>query len=342
MLRALIFVPFLFTGYQDQEKSPHAKVYDKIVDSVVGIMARNALGDYTGTGVIISEDGYILTSSTIVMKSTDKENLRVWVHGPKKYESSKEIKLKDGVKIREVEIVGVSKDEEIAIIKIHPKQKLKPIKFGNSGKIKVGEVVYAVGNAGAMIKTITDNDQATFQMGLLSGFYRLKETKQASSFKGYLFETTALFNPKMEGGPLVSTKGEMIGLLTPNYSPHRFVGHAIPVNVFKKRIKFIIEEYKKKKSATEISNLNVKGYSGIQVKDKDGKVVISKVEKASPADKKGLMAGDTILKLGNKTIKSSKDFDEFIKDMKVGSILRIMLDIDGFKTQVQIKLIEKK
>ncbi len=341
MWRVLILAPILLIFVEKQDKSPNAKVFDKVADSVVGIMARGSLGDYTGAGVIIDHEGenYIITSSTIIQDSTEK--LRVWTRGPKRYDSEKEFQIsKDAKPIKEVEIVGVSTKEEIAILKItKPRQILKPIKFADSDKCTVGEVVYAVGNAGMFTKSIIDNDEPTFQMGLLSGYYIIKESKQAATYKGYLFETTALFNPKMEGGPLVNTKGEMIGLLTPNYSPHRFVGHAIPVNGFKHRIKQIIEEYKRR--ITEIRT-DAEGYLGLKVKEKDGKVIVDKVEKESPADKIGLRSGDWIVKIGDKEINKAAEFDEFVKGLKSGSIVKMTVDIDGLKQEIQITLVEKK
>ena len=343
MWRLLVVLPFV-VGYpqdkKDDKKSPSAKVYDKVVDSVVGIMSRLPLGDASGTGVVIDEEGYILTSSTIITEGTEK--FRVWTHGPRRYDFEKEIEISKGVKVKEVEIVGVSFEEEIAVVKINkPRQKLKAIKFADSGKAKVGDVVYALGNAGMMTKSIIDNDQATFQMGLLSGYYNIRDTKQSATYKGYMFETTALFNPKMEGGPLVNTQGEMIGMLTPNYSPHRFVGHAIPVNVFKKKIRLLIEEYKKR-STTSIKNNEADGYSGMELADKNGKVVISKVDPDSPADRKGLRVGDVVLKIGGKDIKAASDFNDYMKGLKVGAVLRFVVEIDGQKEEIQFSLEEKK
>src|SRR6185295_15617177 len=217
-----------------QDKPPaddaHQAVYKKVVDSVVAVRAMATLGERSGSGVILSKEGLILTSyATCPDGST---NIRVWVKGPRLYTA---------------EIVGTSKKEELTLLRIKPRGELKPVELGESGKIRTGEVSYTIGNAA---NSIILDDQPSFNVGVVSAIYRLADERANSTYTGQVIETTAAVNVGMEGAPCLNADGKMVGVVTLNYSPHRFLGTAIPMD----EIRTSIERLKKGVSeATEIA-----------------------------------------------------------------------------------------
>src|SRR5439155_3083170 len=155
----------------------------------------------------------ILTSYAVCPEGASK--IRVWVHGPKLYEA---------------EIVGTSRKDELVLLKIRPRAELKPVELGSSAAVKIGDLSYSLGNAANSI--ITD-DQPSLNVGIISGFYRLTEDRANSTYVGMVLESTAAVNVGMEGAPILDGAGRMVGLVTLNYSPNRFLGDAIPIDELK-------------------------------------------------------------------------------------------------------------
>src|SRR5205814_3655503 len=113
-----------------QTDDAHRAVYRKTADSVVAIRAMAPLGERSGSGVILSKDGYLLTSYAACPDGAT--NIRVWVKGPRLYTA---------------EIVGTSKKDELTLLRIKPRGELKPVELGESGKVRTGEASYTIGNA---------------------------------------------------------------------------------------------------------------------------------------------------------------------------------------------------
>jgi putative serine protease PepD len=296
----------------------HQKVYSKTVDSVVAIRAMAPLGERSGSGVILSKEGLILTSYAVCPEGATK--IRVWVHGPKLYEG---------------EIVGTSRKDELVLLKIRPRAELKPAALGSSSAVKVGDLSYSLGNAA---NSIILDDQPSFNVGIVSGFYRLTEDRANSTYTGMVLETTAAVNVGMEGAPILNEAGSMVGLITLNYSPNRFLGNAIPID----ELKPVIDRLKAAKAATDetASESAGEGYLGMKLKESNGKVVVDEVDKDGPAARAGFGKGDVIVEVANVKVKSAAEVAERLKGLEAGSILWIR--IDGESQPFKVVLEKKK
>ncbi len=201
-------------AYAENSDNRYSLVYEKISPSVVAIEANIDIGISSGTGCIISDDGVILTSLHVINKAKDIEVVT---------SSGKTYKAK---------VIGVLKNKnDLALIKINPKEPLKTVKLGNSESIKVGQVVLAIGNPFGFRGTLTT--------GIISRIdYQRKK-----------IQTDAAINPGCSGGPLVNLEGEVIGINQSIYNPDNNrsnigIGFAVPSNYAKD---FILSWEKSKK-----------------------------------------------------------------------------------------------
>ena len=298
----------------------HQRVYRNVVDSVVAVRALAPLGERSGSGVVLSKDGLLLTSYAVCPDGAT--NIRVWVKGPRLYTA---------------EIVGTSKKDELTLLRVKPRGELKPVELGESGKIRGGEISYTIGNAA---NSIILDDQPSFNVGVVSAAYRLSDERANSTYTGPVLETTAAVNVGMEGAPCLNADGKMVGLVTLNYSPHRFLGTAIPMD----EIRPVIERLKKGAAAVvEDAPVGEKGWLGLQVKSGEGgKVVVVSVDKDGPADLAGFGKGDVILEVANTPVKSAQDFEERLKAMEVGSVVWFKADQAGRVETFKVTLEKKK
>ena len=181
-------------------------VYEKINPAIVSIEAQLDDGISAGTGCIVTSDGVILTGSHVV------EGCR-----------SVEVTTYNGQTYDAKVISKMGKNNDLALLKISPKTSLKTVKFGDSGSIKVGQRVLAIGNPFGFAGTLTQ--------GIIS---RIDYTKNK-------IQTDAAINPGCSGGPLLNSAGEVIGINQSIYNPDNNIsnigiGFAIPINDAKKFI----------------------------------------------------------------------------------------------------------
>lgn len=304
---------FLSAGSGPLQENPE-QVYERVRPSVVAIRSLAVLGERSGTGVVIDRDGLILTSYSVVPRGA--KNIRVWTTGPGLH--------------RDVEIVGTSRKHEISLLRIRPKKPLVPIRFGKSGRIRIGDTAYTAGNAANSI--ILDN-QLSFQVGVISAIYTLEEPRANSTYRGVVLETSAAVNIGMEGSPLLDRRGRMIGFVTLNYSPNRFLGCAIPIDD-----QLFVLERLKEKGKPDPDPAPSEGVLGISVRAKDGGLVVDKVVPGSSAEHAGLMPGDILESIGKTPLRKPEDLQEALKGMKSGDVIWISLrDIGEIKIELRGK-----
>jgi S1-C subfamily serine protease len=317
VLAAVLLLAVAGTASAQTDDSNRA-VYRKVVDSVIAVRAMAPLGERSGSGVILSKDGLLLTSYAACPDGAT--NIRVWVKGPRQYLA---------------EIVATSKKDEMTLLRIKPRGELKPVELGESGSLKTGEVSYTIGNAA---NSIILDDQPSFNVGVISALYRLGDERANSTYTGPVIETTAAVNVGMEGAPCLNGDGKMIGFVTLNYSPHRFLGTAIPIDELKPMI-----ERLKKGTAEVLETLpSGEGWIGLSVKAVGGRVVVESVEKDSPGDLAGFGKGDAILQIGNAPVKTAAEFEKVVREMEAGSIVWIKGDFGGKVETVKVTLEKKK
>ena len=274
----------------------------------------------TGSGVIFSQDGYIVTNNHVVGFA---DKITVTDYEGKKYNARK---------------IGVDELTDLAVIKIDGAKGLSSIKIGDSDKVQVGEWVLAVGNPfGYLTSTVT--------AGIVSAKGRsldiIPNKKRIEEF----IQTDAAINPGNSGGALVNLQGELIGINTAIATPTGvFAGYsfAIPANIVKKVISNIIET-----GGNVIrTDIGVSGYDvtddlvaefGLKLKTNQG-FYIDAVEKRSSAQFGGLVPGDVIIGINTSAVKDYDDIEKLIKFNKVGDKLTIKINRKGKEIDVPVQL----
>jgi serine protease Do len=301
-----------------QSDGTNRGVYQKAADSVIAVRALAPLGERSGSGVILSKEGLLLTSYAVCPDGAT--NIRVWVKGPRLYTA---------------EIVGTSKKEELTLLRIKPRGELKPVELGDSGKVRTGEVSYTIGNAA---NSMILDDQPSFNVGIVSAVYRLAEERANSTYTGRVIETTAAVNVGMEGAACLNADGKMVGFVTLNYSPHRFLGTAIPID----ELRPVIERLKKGTASVAETAPAGEGWIGLKVKSEGGRVVVESVDKNGPAELAGFGKGDIILEVANTPVKTTQELEEKLKGMEAGSVVWFKADVAGKVETVKVTLEKKK
>lgn len=262
----------------------------------------------SGTGFIISKQGYIVTNAHVVQyvtKSPDSYSVTVLLHG-----EEKEIPA---------EIVGTDVQTDIAVLKVTTDKDLPCVRLGDSDKLQSGELVIAIGNAlGQLDDTVT--------VGVVSG------TNREISNNGYrlkVIQTDAAINNGNSGGPLINSFGEVVGITNAKIvtSTSEGLGFAIPINSVKSIIEKLIN-YGKVTNRPYLG-LSVKYYEEGQYKDGTAGVYVSVLTAGGPAEKAGLKIGDRLISLGGVEIKKSNDIIDVRDSHKVGDSIEAVVDRDG-------------
>lgn len=240
----------------------------------------------TGSGVIISEDGYIVTNNHVVK---DASEIEITLNNKKTYKAK---------------LVGTDSKMDIALLKIEATEKLPYSVFADSDAVKIGEWALAVGNPYNLTSTVT--------AGIVSAKARNLDTNGIQSF----IQTDAAVNPGNSGGALVNTRGELIGINTMISSQTgSYIGYsfAVPSNITRKIIEDIMEFGNVQRGilGVEGGELNGNASKDLGVSETEG-FYIKKVTKNSGAEKAGLTKGDIIKKIDNQNISTFAELSGYI------------------------------
>jgi Do/DeqQ family serine protease len=266
----------------------------------------------TGSGVIISEDGYIVTNNHVVK---DASEIEITLNNKKSYKAK---------------VIGTDSKMDIALLKIDADEKLPYTTFANSDSVKIGEWVLAVGNPYNLTSTVT--------AGIISAKARNLDTAGIQSF----IQTDAAVNPGNSGGALVNTRGELIGINTMISSPTgSYTGYsfAIPSNNAKKIIDDLIEfgNVQRGVLGVEGGELNAMASKELGVKETQG-FYINKVQQKSGAEKAGLQKGDIIIKLDNQNIATYADLSGYINTKRPNDKIEVTIIREGKNKVVPVVL----
>ena len=268
-----------------------------------------------GAGVIYNaERGLVVTNSHVVR---NVERIKVI--------------LKDG---REIigEVLGTDEDTDLAVVHISSKTPLAEVKFGDSSKIRVGQLVVAVGNPYGL------NDTTTF--GIISGLKR--ENINLSRYEDFI-QTDASINPGNSGGPLLNIKGEVIGINTAIINYAQSIGFSIPSNMVKHVVEQLVEhgEVHRGWLGVGIDPVSEEVAKRSKVQVGEG-VIINSVFEGDPADMAGLKVGDIILKIGGSEINSPNSMIRVIGAITPGQTINLDILRDGKPKLVPVKLESRK
>lgn len=311
-------------------------VANKVLPSIVGITVEYTVsspyygyqlqssGTASGSGVIISEDGYILTNNHVV--NTSSNSIFYQVSDANKVT----VRLYNDEKEYEAKIIGTDKTTDLAVIKIE-KDNLTAATLGDSDKIKVGEFSMAIGNPLGMGSTVT--------AGIISASNRTV----TSDGKNYtVIQTDAAINSGNSGGALVNANGEVIGINTLKLSGSGVegIGFAIPINSTVDIYKQLISDGKVKRPYIGISGKTIDEQTAKQYKVVEGVYVVS-IEQFSPAEKSELKAYDIITEFDGKEVKNMDELNEIKNTHKIGDTVKIKVYRDNEYKELEIKLGEQ-
>jgi serine protease Do len=271
----------------------------------------------TGSGVIISADGYILTNNHV---AGDAEQINV--------------KLADGRELK-ARVVGKDSETDLAVIKVDA-QNLSFARLGDSDKLEQGEWVIALGSPFGLQQTMT--------AGIVSATGRDLGV-QAGQFTNFI-QTDASINPGNSGGPLINMQGEVVGINTLIFSQtgtSSGIGFAIPANLATKVYAQLIKTGKVTRGYLGVSLQPVSpslaravGYTG-----SEGAVIADLPKDYSPAGTAGLRSGDVIVEFDGKPVTSPKQLTEMVADTPVGKPAQLKFVRDGRAEIATVKLGER-
>ena len=286
----------LFFGRRFSDESPQQKVTS------------------LGSGVIVSKEGHIVTNNH-VLNGTDDVT----------------VQLSDGRQSK-AKIIGTDGQIDLAVLKIDL-ENLTPLPIGDSDKVRVGQIVMAIGNPFGLDESVSQ--------GIISA----KDRRAMNDSQVEFFQTDTAINPGNSGGPLVNIRGEVIGINTAIYSEsggNQGIGFAIPSNVVRAAMNSIISKGRV-----------IRGYLGVGIQPVTPDIaeqfklnsargaLVTDVTPGSPAEKAGIIRGDVIRKVNGYEVKDTVALVNRIAESDIGSNLTIDLVRDGESKTVMAQVIEQ-
>jgi len=267
-----------------------------------------------GTGVIFSDDGYIITNNHVVAKADDIT-----------------VTLSDD-RTLDAEVVGTDEKTDLAVLKINAAD-LMPAELGDSAAISVGEWVLAMGNPFGLSQTVT--------AGIISA--KGRANVGIAEYEDFI-QTDAAINPGNSGGPLVNLEGKVIGINTAiatKTGAYQGVGFAIPTNMVKQIMEAIVEDGKVVRGwlGVTIQNLNEDLAASFDFEGTEG-VLIGDVIDNGPGDQAGIEPGDIVVRFDGKRVEDMNQFRNRIAATKPGTTAEMEVFRDGKRKKLNVEIDE--
>ncbi len=309
-------------------------VAEKVLPSVVGITVTyqisslfggSSTGEATGSGIIISEDGYIVTNNHVISSESTSSFYAI--------SEAKGIKvnLYNDAESYEATVVGTDAYTDLAVLKIE-KTGLTAAVIGNSDTAKVGEFVMAVGNPLGMDYSVTS--------GIISALNREITADDGTVYTA--IQTDAAINSGNSGGALVNAKGELIGINTMKFLGNGIegIGFAIPVSSATEIINQLIEFQTVKRPYIGISASAVDSNTAKRYNLPEG-IYIESVDEGSSAEKAGLQVSDIITKIEGQNVKSVNELNKIKFTYNIGDTVKLTVYRNGEEIEVPVVLSEQ-
>ncbi len=267
-----------------------------------------------GSGVIISDDGFIVTNNHVIDFADEFE---VTLHDNRKFKAT---------------LIGSDPRTDLAVIKVDADD-LPYLKFGDSEDIRVGEWVLAVGNPFDLTSTVT--------AGIVSAKGRDNIIRRNDAIEDFI-QTDAVVNPGNSGGALVNVEGELIGIntaiatATGYYAGYSF---AIPTNMLRPIIENLIE-FGGPRPRLGVSIASIPAYEEYAEIDMDidRGAVITRIEDGGAAQYAGLLPNDVVIAVNNQSVSSPDDLIKFLSERKIGDEVTITIYRNGNEKDIAVKL----
>lgn len=286
-----------------------AKASEKASDSVVGILcysgdvpdqADTTTASSQGSGIIFSQDGYVITNAHVIGNSKTAYAIRVVTSDGKVYKAG---------------VVGYDSRTDIAVLKMDDAKGLTPATFGDSSQLEVGQDIIVVGNPGGL------DYQNTTTKGVISALDRKLST---SSLTKYI-QTDAAINPGNSGGPLVNYYGQVVGITTSKIVSETYegMGFAIPSQTVKSIVDTLVKNgYVEGRVKIGISGIAVTSDQASNYNIPQG-IYVQSIVSGGPCDGTSLKEGDIITEVDDETITSFADVYAILETHKPGDKIKV-------------------
>ncbi|EDP96191.1 trypsin-like peptidase domain-containing protein [Kordia algicida OT-1] len=272
----------------------------------------------TGSGVIITPDGHIVTNNHVIKGSNE---IQVTLNNNKNYIAK---------------LIGTDPSMDIALLKIEADEELPYISFGDSDNAKIGEWVLAVGNPFNLTSTVT--------AGIISA--KGRDLNEGDNLSQSFIQTDAAVNPGNSGGALVNTDGELIGINTAITSQTgSYIGYsfAVPSNIAQKIVSDLLEYGDVQRGLLGVSggSLNSVVAEKLGTEETQG-FYVSKVFTDSGAEKAGIKAGDVIKKLDDVKVSKFSDLSGYLSSKRPGDVVNVTVLREGNYKKIPVELKKEK
>lgn len=268
-----------------------------------------------GSGVIVSKEGHVLTNHHVVNSMEEIE-----------------VQLTDG-RVRPAKLIGSDEQTDIAVLKIDA-DNIEPLPLGDSDEVRVGQMVFAVGNPFGLQETVTQ--------GIISA-----RDRRAMADSGVEFlQTDAAVNQGNSGGPLLNLRGEIIGINSAIFSPSREgtwlgISFAIPANVARRALESVLKTGRIVRGylGVGMENLTASVATQLDVPEMDGAVVLG-VLPGSPAEKAGIQARDVIRRFNGRAVKDKLALRSRVAESDIGARVELGVLRDGKELTLTAEIAE--
>lgn len=306
-------------------------VAEKVLPSVVGIKVKyqissifgSSTSEASGSGIILSEDGYIVTNNHVISSESSSSyyaieeatGITVSIYGDKQTYNAT--------------VVGTDSYTDLAVIKIDATG-LTPAELGDSSNVKVGEFAMAIGNPAGMDYSVTS--------GIISAINR-EITVDGSTYTA--IQTDAAINSGNSGGALVNADGQVIGINTLKLagSDIEGIGFAIPISSTTNIIEQLIQYNSVKRPYIGIGGSSVGATTAQRYNLPEG-VYVEVIDKDSPAEKSNLKVGDIITKINGNEVTSVNELNKYKNQNNIGDTITLTVYRDNKETEVLVVLEE--
>ena len=318
-------------NYLDVQRPDFVEIAKKSINTVVHVKSSSSGGDYSiedfifgrsqrrpqmgsGSGVIISSDGYIITNHHVIETA---EDIQITTNNNQSYDAK---------------IIGSDEQNDIALLKIETSDELPYAVFGDSDSTQIGEWVLAVGNPFNLTSTVT--------AGIISAKSRNLDPTGRTT-QSYI-QTDAAVNPGNSGGALINDKGELIGINTAiQTQTGSYVGYsfAVPSNIAKKVIEDILEYGNVQYGFLGVTGTSLNSFRAkeLDVEDTEG-FFINGIDKESGANSAGIKIGDIIKDIDGIKISKFSDLKGYLNTKRPDDIVEVNLKRDNVSKKVRVQL----
>ena len=318
-------------NYLDVQRPDFVEIAKKSINTVVHVKSSSSGGDYSiedfifgrsqrrpqmgsGSGVIISSDGYIITNHHVIETA---EDIQITTNNNQSYDAK---------------VIGSDEQNDIALLKIETNDELPYAVFGDSDSTQIGEWVLAVGNPFNLTSTVT--------AGIISAKSRNLDPTGRTT-QSYI-QTDAAVNPGNSGGALINDKGELIGINTAiQTQTGSYVGYsfAVPSNIAKKVIEDILEYGNVQYGFLGVTGTSLNSFRAkeLDVEDTEG-FFINGIDKESGANSAGIKIGDIIKDIDGIKISKFSDLKGYLNTKRPDDIVEVNLKRDNVSKKVRVQL----